>query len=100
VRGAIADIAVLRTALPPLPDTADEVRRVAASIKASAADVILGPDATETRVKQSKLDQYRIVYFATHGLLAGEVAQFAKLNTDETAGKSAIPRPSSDDDQP
>ncbi len=33
--------------------------------------VILGADATETRVKKTKLDSYRIVYFATHGLLAG-----------------------------
>ncbi|MFZ2136523.1 MAG: tetratricopeptide repeat protein, partial [Xanthobacteraceae bacterium] len=73
IRGAIADIAVLRKALPALPETANELKRVAASVKASDADVVLGPDATETRVKQSKLDQYRIVYFATHGLLAGEV---------------------------
>ena len=49
---------------------------------ADPADVILGPDATETRVKQAKLDQYRIVYFATHGLLAGDVADFAKLNAE------------------
>jgi CHAT domain-containing protein len=82
IRGTVADIAELRTALPPLPETADELRKVAASVRANPADVILGPDATETRVKQAKLDQYRIVYFATHGLLAGEVADFAKLNAE------------------
>jgi CHAT domain-containing protein len=54
----------------------------AASVHANPADVILGPDATETRVKQAKLDQFRIVYFATHGLLAGDVADFAKLNAE------------------
>jgi CHAT domain-containing protein len=42
----------LTTALPPLPETADELKEVAASVHANPADVILGPDATETRVKQ------------------------------------------------
>jgi CHAT domain-containing protein len=78
----VADIAELRTALPPLPETAIELREVAASVKAEPADVVLGTDATESRVKQEKLDQYRIVYFATHGLLAGEVADFAKLKAE------------------
>jgi hypothetical protein len=55
---------------------------VAAGVKGASADVILGLDATESRVKQEKLDQYRIVYFATHGLLAGDVEDFAKLNAD------------------
>jgi CHAT domain-containing protein len=82
IRGSVADIAELRTALPPLPETADELRKVAASVHANPADVIVGPDATESRVKQAKLDQYRIVYFATHGLLAGDVADFAKLNAE------------------
>ena len=78
----MADITELKTALPPLPDTADELKEVAASVKADPADVILGHSATETRVKQEKLDQFRIVYFASHGLLAGEVADFAKLNAE------------------
>jgi hypothetical protein len=34
--------------------------------------------ATETAVKQAKLDQYRIVYFATHGLVAGDLESFAR----------------------
>jgi hypothetical protein len=29
-----------------------------------------------------KHEQFRIVYFATHGLLAGDVAEFAKLNAE------------------
>jgi CHAT domain-containing protein len=98
VRGAIADIAVLRKALPALPETANELKQVAASVKASDADVILGPDATETRVKRSKLDQYRIVYFATHGLLAGEVSQFAKLNAEPALVLSLPAKPTELDD--
>lgn len=31
-----------------------------------------------TTVKQMKLDQYRIVYFATHALVSGETEQAAK----------------------
>ena len=98
IRGAIADIAVLRKALPALPETANELKRVAASVKASDADVVLGPDATETRVKQSKLDQYHIVYFATHGLLAGEVSQFAKLNAEPALVLSLPAKPTELDD--
>jgi hypothetical protein len=33
----------------------------------------LGADASETTVKQVALSDYRIVYFATHGLVAGDV---------------------------
>ena len=97
-RGGVADIAELRTALPPLPETADELRKVAAGVHANAADIILGPNATETRVKQAKLDQYRIVYFATHGLLAGEVADFAKLNAEPALVLSLPEHPTEFDD--
>ena len=98
IRGAIADIAELKTALPPLPDTANELKDVAASVRADATDIILGADATETRVKQAKLDQYRIVYFATHGLLAGEVADFAKLNAEPALVLSLPESPTELDD--
>jgi CHAT domain-containing protein len=51
-----------------------------------------------TRVKQSKLDQYRIVYFATHGLLAGEVAEYAKLNAEPALVLSLPDKPTEFDD--
>ena len=98
LRGMVADIRELRTALQPLPDTADELRQVAASVRADPVDVILGPDATETRVKQEKLDQYRIVYFATHGLLAGDVADFAKLDAEPALVLSLPEKPTQFDD--
>jgi CHAT domain-containing protein/Tfp pilus assembly protein PilF len=98
LRGTVADIGELRTALSPLPDTADELRQVAASVRADPVDVILGPDATETRVKQEKLDQFRIVYFATHGLLAGDVADFAKLNAEPALVLSLPEKPTQFDD--
>jgi CHAT domain-containing protein len=98
LRGTVADVAELAADLPALPETADELRRVAASVKASSDDVILGADATETRVKQTKLDQYRIIYFATHGLLAGEVAEFAKLNAEPALVLSLPEKPTDFDD--
>jgi CHAT domain-containing protein len=39
-------------------------------------------NATETLVKQTRLDQYRIVYFATHGLVAGDLQTFSKANAE------------------
>jgi CHAT domain-containing protein/Tfp pilus assembly protein PilF len=77
-RGGTADLEVLAKALPPLPETADELRAVAKSLGAGEADLKLGSAATETTVKQTKLDQYRIVYFATHALVSGETEQAAK----------------------
>jgi CHAT domain-containing protein len=77
-RGGTADLEVLAKALPPLPETADELRAVAKSLGASEADLNLGIAATVTAVKQTKLDQYRIVYFATHALVSGETEQVAK----------------------
>ena len=97
-RGAVADIAELKGALPRLPETADELKAVAASVHADPADIFLGPNATESRVKQEKLDQFRIVYFATHGLLSGDVADFAKLSAEPALVLSLPEHPSELDD--
>ena len=60
--------------LPRLPDTADELRSVAAAMQADAGkSLYLGKNANETVVKQAKLDGYRVVAFATHGLVPGEL---------------------------
>jgi CHAT domain-containing protein len=45
-------------------------------------EIKLGLDATETVVKQSKLDQYKIVYFATHGLISGELEKFSRVKAE------------------
>ncbi len=60
--------------LPRLPDTADEVRSVAAALKADpATDVFLGADATERQVKTLNLADRKVVMFATHGLIPGDL---------------------------
>ena len=72
-KGADLDRDKLRHALGRLPDTAKELRDVAASLNVPSSDIHLGGDASETTVKQAELSDYRIIYFATHGLVAGDV---------------------------
>jgi CHAT domain-containing protein len=72
-QGSAIDRAKLGQALPSLLDTADELKAVAAKLGAPISDVHLSADATETTVKRTPLADYRVVYFATHGLVAGDV---------------------------
>jgi CHAT domain-containing protein len=77
-QGAGVDRGRLAQALPPLPDTADELNAVARDLGVAASDIHLGADASETTVKRAPLADYSIVYFATHGLVAGDVKGFAE----------------------
>ena len=63
----------MRRGLAALPETADELRAVARELGASESDVRLGAAATVTSVMAAELQRYRVVEFATHGLVAGEV---------------------------
>jgi len=60
-------------ALAPLPETADEVRRVGARLGADPASILLGPAASEANLRRQALGEYNVLYFATHGLLPGEL---------------------------
>jgi CHAT domain-containing protein len=65
--------------LPRLPDTADELRSVATALQADPARALhLGKDANERKVKGTDLSRYRIVAFATHGLVPGELNGLAQ----------------------
>jgi CHAT domain-containing protein len=64
--------------LPTLPETRDEVLELAKIMSANPAqDVILGKDATRQSVLKSSasgvLGKKKVVVFATHGLLAGDL---------------------------
>ena len=76
MRGGLADVAFIRDQ-EPLPETADELCAVARDLHADASEIRLGARATEREVKalsaSGKLAQYRIVHFATHGALSGEI---------------------------
>ncbi|WP_439407713.1 tetratricopeptide repeat protein [Bradyrhizobium sp. DASA03076] len=76
--GAGVDRAILGKALPPLPETATELRAIAQKVGAAASDLHLEADASEANVKRLPLADYRIVYFATHGLVAGDIKGVAE----------------------
>lgn len=60
--------------LAPLPETQVEVFALAQLSGAGKGDVMVGEMATETGIKAASLDQYRLVLFATHGLVTGELS--------------------------
>ncbi|MFL9921636.1 tetratricopeptide repeat protein [Paraburkholderia fungorum] len=72
------DPTLLRTSLLPLPETRDELTAVARALKASDSDLYFGARATKPMVMQTDLASYRILAFATHGLLAGEFRGIAE----------------------
>jgi CHAT domain-containing protein/tetratricopeptide (TPR) repeat protein len=59
--------------VPPLPESADELKAVAKTLGAPLSDIYLREDASETNVKRAPLAGYRVVYFATHALVAGDI---------------------------
>src|SRR5262249_7460214 len=67
--------------LCPLPDTAFELRCVAKSLGVPESEVRLGEAASESDIKRlsesGELANYRVVHFATHGLLAGDIETMA-----------------------
>ena len=84
---ANADLAML----PRLPETADEVRDVAAALHADPeTDIFLGAAASETQVRAMKLDDRRVIMFATHGLVPGDLKGLAQpalaLSAPEVVG--------------
>ncbi|HSR80673.1 MAG TPA: CHAT domain-containing tetratricopeptide repeat protein, partial [Hyphomicrobiaceae bacterium] len=74
---SLADVTEIRMQVP-LPETADELCAVARDLQVSNDHIRLGTNATETEVKHlsaiGELSKYRIVYFATHGALAGQIS--------------------------
>ena len=75
-RGGLVDLAHIRLQTP-LPETADELCAVAGDLKVGVEDVRLGARAGETDLKglseQGALANYRVLHFATHGALSGEI---------------------------
>jgi len=60
--------------LPRLPDTAAELTSIAKALGLDPAKALhLGKDANEQAVETADLSHYRIIDFATHGLVPGEL---------------------------
>jgi tetratricopeptide (TPR) repeat protein len=77
-KGVDIDRSQLGKALPRLPETAAELRAVAKNLGAPEGSIHLRADANESTVKHAALSDYRVVYFATHGLVAGEIKGLAE----------------------
>jgi CHAT domain-containing protein len=61
----------LLRALAPLPDSAHEVEAISARLGGGV--VLTGARATESGFRAQPLDQFAVLYFATHGVLPGEL---------------------------
>jgi CHAT domain-containing protein len=59
--------------LPRLPESADELRAVASALGASPKDLLLRGDATERELRKRTLNDYRVISFATHAVVRGEI---------------------------
>jgi CHAT domain-containing protein len=75
-RGGLVSIADIKRQVP-LPETADELCAVAQDMKADPGDILLGAKATEREIKRlsagGELANYRMLHFATHGVLSGQL---------------------------
>jgi CHAT domain-containing protein len=60
--------------LPRLPETADELRAIAVALEADVSTAVFtGAQANEATVKRLDLSGYRVLAFATHGLVPGDL---------------------------
>ena len=96
-RNGLANVTAV-SKLCPLPDTAHELTCVAKSLGAPASSIVLGKDMTERALKTAPLNRYRVLHFATHGLLAGETGQFAKAHAEPALVMSPPETPTEADD--
>jgi CHAT domain-containing protein len=71
-QGFFADVDIIRKQ-SPLPETEAEIKTIARLTAATSDDLFLGPQATEQQVKRNGLSDYRIIMFATHGVMGGEL---------------------------
>jgi CHAT domain-containing protein len=83
-------------ALPRLPETATELTGIAGALNAMPDSLILGANATKADLFSRNLGEYRVIAFATHGLLANELdcqeepALVLTLPSNATKGSDAL----------
>lgn len=74
----------LRSALEDLPGTENEVRFLSGLLGGGTEGYVTGKAASENFIKTSALDRYRVLSFATHGLMS-------RQSQDLTGGKISEP---------
>ena len=63
-----------------LPESADELRQIAQYLGEEQSTVLLRQAAREKRIREISLHDYRIIAFATHGLLVKETEELFGLS--------------------
>ena len=76
--------------LAPLPDTADELRAIGKVLGATPDAINLREAASETRVKAAPLKDYRVIQFATHGLVAGDLVRPGRAGAGADAAACGV----------
>ena len=71
--GSTTDLETLRS-LPELPDTSQELIDIANFLGAPVNNIYLRENATELKVKNTDLSASRVIAFATHGLVGGDIS--------------------------
>lgn len=97
-QGNQINIKALAESLSQLDGTRAEVKAIGIKLNVSPSDIILGLDATEAAVKKANLSNYKIVYFATHGLVAGDLADFTKTKAEPALVMTIPDNPTDFDD--
>jgi CHAT domain-containing protein len=69
---SVADVDAVRN-LSPLPETESELRALSAAVGGKSSDIYLREAATERTIKGLDLFQSRVIAFATHALVAGDL---------------------------
>ncbi len=90
VERGVANVNALR-ALPPLPESVDELKAVSAALGAPQDSVLLGPAATKRGLRNRPLNDYRVISFATHALVAGDIEGVSEPAIVLTPGTDGSP---------
>lgn len=75
---ALASPAIIRQSFAELPGTRVELEAMQTALQAPPSALALGLEATEASVKAAPLREARVLHFATHGVLGGEVQGLAE----------------------
>lgn len=66
----------------------EEVKSIASYFKTTRADVFLKQEASEERVKTSRLEGYNYIHFATHGTIDEVIPDLSSLILAEDSGRN------------
>ena len=85
------------SAIPPLPETRDELIEIAQTLQSASTDVITGERATRESVLKAStsglLANRRVIAFATHGLMAGDLPNLTQPALALAAGNADANNP-------